>query len=281
MPHSDSKVILSWSGKTSSKVALALSRFLKLTLHACEPWVSTQNIAIGSFWHEELWRALRTAKIGIVCLTPDNANSKWIHFEAGVIAKAFGKVFTCPYLFGLQPSDLPGPLQHLQCTSADKQGTFRLVQEINKLLTVGQLEPDMLVASFNAHWHTLDDTLKKIANEEKSERQSEERIELTDSRTGDERNVSYEVREGRLSDGSKELLLTKMIMHEFILGILEPDPSREPPPLFHLNRYSEATLFKLLKCTKDLETIVHDEIMARRRVLIPKFENGTVSQQED
>jgi hypothetical protein len=34
MSYSGNKVVLSWSGETSRKIALALSRFLKLTLHA-------------------------------------------------------------------------------------------------------------------------------------------------------------------------------------------------------------------------------------------------------
>jgi TIR domain len=113
MPSSRNKVLISWSGETSSKIATALSKFLKLTLQACEPWVSTRDIALGSYWHEELWRALGNARVGIICLTPDNVESKWLHFEAGVIAKSFGKVFTCPYLFGVDPPQVQGPLQFL------------------------------------------------------------------------------------------------------------------------------------------------------------------------
>ena len=154
MAYSGNRVVL-WSGESSGKGALALSRFLKLTLNACDPWMSAQSIDLGSFWHEELWKALRTAKIGIICLTPENVNSKWIHFEAGVVAKTFGRVFTCPYLVNLHPAQVEGPLQHLQSISPDKEGTFRLVQEINKRLRIGRLESDILFDSFTAHWRAL------------------------------------------------------------------------------------------------------------------------------
>jgi len=274
MTTAGNKVVLSWSGEISGKVATSLARFLKLTLQASEPWVSLQNIAVGSFWHEELWKALRTARLGIVCLTPDNVNSKWMHFEAGVIAKTFGKGGTCPYLLNLHPAQVTGPLQHLQCTTADELGTFRLVQEINKTLRVGKLEPEMLADAFHAHWPVLRDTLGKLADEDERQRQVQERIKVVTLPTDDEMDVPFMGRADNGSIEAKKLILTRWIMQEFVLGMLEPDANREPSPLFQLHLHSDEMLRALLQGARELENIVGDEITARSRLLIPDFDDN-------
>lgn len=269
MSRSSNTVVLSWSGEASGKVALALARFLKLTLQACEPWVSSRNIGAGSFWHEELWTTLRAARIGIVCLTPDNLHSKWIHFEAGVIARAFGQALTCPYLLNVHPHQVEGPLQHLQCVSADEQGTFRLVQEINRSLRSGSLEPEILAAAFEAYWPALNSTLEKISEEEKSRREGRERVELLDAASVNTGGVAHDITVNRVPGEFNDMLMRQMIMQEFVLGILQPNPSREPPALFRLNQYTEDMLLELLKCAKDLEMILSEEIKTRNRLLIP------------
>jgi hypothetical protein len=45
-----------------------------------------------------------------VCLTPDNIDSPWIHFEAGALSRALESAKLCPLLFGMDPTDLTGRL---------------------------------------------------------------------------------------------------------------------------------------------------------------------------
>src|SRR5262249_30695788 len=73
----DMKVLISWSGERSKHIALAVRKFLKLVIQATEPWVSEKDIAVGTFWHQELWDGLESAKAGVICLTREMLDSKW------------------------------------------------------------------------------------------------------------------------------------------------------------------------------------------------------------
>jgi hypothetical protein len=138
----------------------------------------------------------------------------------------------------------------------------------------------MLHASFDAHWYALHDTLEKITSEEKSKQQVQERMELVDAETDNTGHLPYDLSEDRFSNDSKELFLTKLIMHEFMLGILAPDANREPSPLFHLHRYSEDMLLALLQCTRDLDSIVHYYVILRDIKLIPDVKDNTMSKHD-
>jgi hypothetical protein len=111
------------------------------------------------------------ARLGILCITPHNSVSTWIHLEAGAMARSLGRPFACPYLLNLDPSEIKGPLEHLQCTRANQHDTLRLIKAINDTLGGSKLEPDVLQDSFAAHWPVLQVTLEKIAREEKTARQ--------------------------------------------------------------------------------------------------------------
>jgi hypothetical protein len=84
--------------------------------------MSDKDINAGSFWHEGLWEQLETAKAAIICLTPESSQSRWVHFEAGALAKAVTKACICPYLVDVKVSDLQGPLTFLHGVTADNLG---------------------------------------------------------------------------------------------------------------------------------------------------------------
>ena len=65
--------------------------------------MSEESIKPGRQWRNEITNALSSAKIGIMCLTPTNIKSEWMHFEAGAITMAIKKrdKFVCPYLIGM------------------------------------------------------------------------------------------------------------------------------------------------------------------------------------
>lgn len=79
------KVFLSWSGERSKVVAKSLSEWLEQVLQAVEPWIST-DIEKGKRWDGEISQKLEQSKVGIICLTKDNLESTWLHFEAGAIS---------------------------------------------------------------------------------------------------------------------------------------------------------------------------------------------------
>lgn len=84
------KVFLSWSGNTSKEVASALKTWLHYVFPRLNIWMSEQDIQAGTRWDQELGKALRECKVGIVCVTPDSMSSRWLAFESGALSAAVG-----------------------------------------------------------------------------------------------------------------------------------------------------------------------------------------------
>jgi hypothetical protein len=80
-------VFISWSGQRSKWAAEALREWLRLVLQAARPWMSGEDIDKGSRGLDEVSRALEGMKIGIICLTPENLDERWILYEAGALSK--------------------------------------------------------------------------------------------------------------------------------------------------------------------------------------------------
>ena len=268
------KIVLAWSGEASGKVALALCRFLKLTLQGCEPWVSSEHVATGAFWHNELLTALKSARIGVLCLTAGNVDSKWIHFEAGAIANSFGSPCACPYLLNVDRSRLQGPLQHLQCVSADEQGTFRLVREINASLSTGRLEQDLLHSSFAAHWPALSGTLHVIADEEIAGNERHPPADHDVVTRFAQTLASGSESEPRSAQSAEEFL-ARIGLHQMTQLFLTPSLRTDAPLDFALYRYSNEALSALLDATRDLESFIDQEFATRSRRLLPESNDSS------
>src|SRR5262249_34248306 len=84
------KVFISWSGETSQRIAHEMHRWLPLILPSVAPFITTTDIDKGARWQGEISRELDQSNYGIVCLTSDNLDSRWIAFEAGALSKHLG-----------------------------------------------------------------------------------------------------------------------------------------------------------------------------------------------
>lgn len=161
------KVFLSWSGNQSQFVASHLGELLKLTCPAAEPWVSNNDLAAGTVWTYELIKQLQTTYFGIICVNRTNLNSSWLHFEAGALAKSLDSSAVFPYLINCPISAVSGPMTLFQAVSADKDGTFKLITALNRVLR-DKLEPCQsdsgLQTLFDKLWpdyqHNLERALK-------------------------------------------------------------------------------------------------------------------------
>ncbi|HEX8265985.1 MAG TPA: toll/interleukin-1 receptor domain-containing protein [Pyrinomonadaceae bacterium] len=155
------KVFISWSGARSRAVAEALSDWLKQVIQAIKPFYSP-DIEKGVKWSGEIDNALEGTKFGIVCLTPDNLNSTWIHYETGALSKTKdAKIWT--FLHGLNYSQVPQPLGKFQHTLAEKDDVFKLLKSINSGLSEVGGEPlaeQFLEKMFNLLWESLEERLK-------------------------------------------------------------------------------------------------------------------------
>ncbi|MGD0126457.1 MAG: hypothetical protein ABSF46_13930 [Terriglobia bacterium] len=128
-------------------------------INAVKPWMSEADIDKGSQWHSELHSHLQDTAAGIVCLTPDNREAPWLLFEAGSLANAVGRGLVCTYLHRLKTIDLKEPLSQFQATVAEKEDTRRLVQTINRALSVGRVPDGQLNSAFDMCWPKLETAL--------------------------------------------------------------------------------------------------------------------------
>ncbi|HSB18301.1 MAG TPA: toll/interleukin-1 receptor domain-containing protein, partial [Bryobacteraceae bacterium] len=142
-----------WSGEPSRHIARALRQWLPVVVQKSRPWMSEEDIGKGSSHFSEITQSLRQTRVGIICLTPQNLHSTWIHFEAGAIFNAIeGQHGVCTYLIGgIQPKDLFPPLNQFQATVSTKEDTRRLVKTVHKTLG-STVEDETLEMAFEANW---------------------------------------------------------------------------------------------------------------------------------
>jgi TIR domain-containing protein len=157
------KIFISWSGQRSKAAAEALRDWLVRVIQRLEPWVSSEDIRAGARWQIEIAGVLSNTKVGILCLTPENLHSDWLHFEAGALAKTIdNSTFVCPYLISLDPADVPLPLGQFQAKRADFEGTRSLVRTINEALGESALAEAQLNDAFDTYWPRLKEILDSL-----------------------------------------------------------------------------------------------------------------------
>lgn len=158
------KVFISWSGARSRQVAEALHGWLPLVINNVSPWISTKGVAPGQLTIGEVLKNLEEMELGIICLTPENRGSTWLHFEAGILSKLRGESRVCTYLFDLEPVTLERPLSEFQHSRANEVGTRGLVHAINEIQERGEVIPeDQLDTAFNNLYPLLREKLNGVA----------------------------------------------------------------------------------------------------------------------
>ena len=115
------KVFISWSGDPSRKLAEVIRNWMPSVLQFVKPYFTPDDIEKGTKWSNEITKELEESDVGILWLTRDNLNNPWILFEAGALSKNFGKSKVCTVLFGIDSSDLTGPLTGFQDTKFKKE----------------------------------------------------------------------------------------------------------------------------------------------------------------
>jgi len=155
------KVLISWSGDASKHIAFALHNWLPFFLPTVMPWMSEKDIAKGKSWRRELTEEIKNVSIGIVCLTPENIDSPWLHFEAGAIAKAIEGTHVCTYLYKLTPTDIRGPFSEFQHTMVNERDTKNLITSLNNA-SPEPLTENKLNVIFEKFWPELEKALSEI-----------------------------------------------------------------------------------------------------------------------
>jgi hypothetical protein len=155
---------LSWSGERSLYVAKFLHDWFPRVLHRTKPWLSDIDIDKGTLGLDEIKKTLSGTKVGILCLTPENRESLWMSYEAGVLAKEIDeKNRICPFLLGgLQLQHLKGPLGMFQCTKSEKEDSRKLIHTINKAVGDDPVPDSHLDIIFDKLWPDFEAHLEKL-----------------------------------------------------------------------------------------------------------------------
>ena len=197
-------VFLSWSGPRSRGVADALYLWLPQVVQTVDPWVSTHSIDKGDRGADVIAGALGEARVGIVCLTPNNRVAPWILYEAGALSKTRDRVWTL-LLDGLKPGDVQPPLGQFQHTVYSKAEMRELVASINRFAGVlGErvVEDRRLDSVFEALWPKFEELMVALPTEESTAPQRPER-EILDELLGHARQQEerqFDVSNGGMRD---------------------------------------------------------------------------------
>ena len=160
------KVFISWSGKRSSHVAMALRKWLPLVLQQIDPWVSSEDIEIGQRGLNEITSSLQNSQYGIIVLTPENQEKPWINFEAGAISKQIDKSKVMPYLVRMDEAQVIQPLSCFQYVKADPGGTLRLLKSLNNSLENSKFSDEQIEELFEMWWPSLERELQNLPQED-------------------------------------------------------------------------------------------------------------------
>lgn len=156
-------VFISWSGKKSQVVAEALKVWLAQVVQAVETWISS-DIEKGARWNPELSKKLGESGFGIICLTRDNLDARWILFEAGALSK-ITDAQVCTLLIDVTPAEVEQPLSQFQHTSIEKADIRKLVNDINEAVSrMGRrkLSDEILNEIFETYWPKLQSVFQGI-----------------------------------------------------------------------------------------------------------------------
>lgn len=154
------KVFISWSGHTSKNIAEIFRQWIPSVIQVVKPYYSPDDITKGTRWGTEIAKELDESKVGIICLTKDNLQSPWIMFEAGALSKNIDKSKVCPLLFGVEPTDIQGPLVQFQAAKFTKDEMKKVVRMMNGELGELALSTDVFENVFEMWWPRLNEKIE-------------------------------------------------------------------------------------------------------------------------
>ena len=190
------KVFISWSGTRSKALAVALKEWLPLILQYAKPWVSDKDISAGERWAQAIAGELESSNFGILCITPENLRSEWIMFEAGALSKSMLDAKVIPLLFGLELSDLSGPLSQFQALKVDQNGLMGILKAINAVADVGIKADDSTIDQLvPALWSKLQEKLDAIPTKQVSEKHMRPQTEILEELVTQVRGLGSRMRD--------------------------------------------------------------------------------------
>lgn len=99
--------------------------------------MSEEDISVGTNWSERIKHELGNTSVGIICVTPENQDAKWINFEMGALSKAVDGDNTrvIPMLIGFDDKGQLGqPASSFNMTLLDNQGLHSIAKSLNEVI---------------------------------------------------------------------------------------------------------------------------------------------------
>ena len=169
------KVFITWSGETSGALADVLRQWLPTVIQAVRPYYSPDDVMKGTRWTYEIAQELEGAQVGLICLTRENLKAPWIMYEAGALSKSLDNAKVCPILFGVDQSQLEGPLVQFQACEFAKTDIKRVVRMINAQLGDSALAANVLDRVFEMWWPQLEEEINNVlAADQSAESETED-----------------------------------------------------------------------------------------------------------
>jgi hypothetical protein len=159
------KVFISWSGERSKQLGGAIREWLPNVLQFTRPYFTPSDIEKGARWDNEISKELEQSQFGIFVMTQEALSSSWIMFEAGAISKVVEKARVCAIVFGINTTDLVGPLTTFQATVFNKDEVRQLLTTINNAAPKEVALTDRhLGEAFDMWWPRLEQKVTAITS---------------------------------------------------------------------------------------------------------------------
>lgn len=162
------KVFISWSGDLSREIGEVLRGWLPDVLQFVTPFFTPEDVQKGKRWGSEIAEHLSASNVGLFCLTAQNLSAPWLIFEAGAISN-LQNAHLCPMLFGVDNSQLKGPLAQFQATPYSKEEMLKFISAVNTSAGPLGLAPVKLQTAFDKWWPELDDKINKLLSKPNAE----------------------------------------------------------------------------------------------------------------
>ena len=171
------KIFISWSGQLSKELGEVINNWIPGVLQNVKPYFTPDDVEKGTRWNSEISRELQESQVGILILTKDNLTSPWIMFESGALSKQMDKSRICPILFGIENTDLVGPLVQFQATAFNKTDVNKLVKTINNACVDYKLEDSVLNSVYEMWWPKLEENINVVMRKPKEKTSAKIRTE--------------------------------------------------------------------------------------------------------
>lgn len=156
------KVFISWSGDQSKAIGEVFRKWLPSVIQAVRPYFAPDDIEKGTRWDAEISKELQDSQLGIMIVTPESRASLWMVFEAGALSKQVDSSRICPVLFGMQNTDLQGPLIKFQTTRFTQEDMRKLVRSVNNACGDQKVDDAVLDEAFEMWWPRLEQQVMKL-----------------------------------------------------------------------------------------------------------------------